>query len=416
MTPDAFLADLDQLSEFGATAPAGAAVRGVDRQAATPEHAAARRWVADGLAGNGFGVEPDRIGNLFASIEWLPGAPALVLGSHLDSQPAAGRLDGAYGVLAAAHAATRLAAEVAAGELTPVRNLAVVDWFNEEGARFTPSLLGSSTYTGALALTDALAIEDLAGVSVADALRGIGCLGSGGGPVADRYLELHIEQGRELENAGVEIGVVTRNWAVAKFTVVVHGDQAHTGATALADRHDALVGAARLVLTLRELAAEAPPGQLLASVGRLRVFPNSPVVVPARVEFEADIRGPETEQVSRALREFDTAMADLTEVTAERARVKVRPPRELWPDGVALAEKAAAEVGARSLRLATRAGHDAIALSARVPTVLIFVPSRDGISHNVAEDTDPDHLLAGVEVLTATARRLLRGEPGGDDE
>jgi N-carbamoyl-L-amino-acid hydrolase len=224
---ESFLRDFRSLSAIGETPG-----HGVDRQAATPADAQARAWFTSLAAQYGFRTETDRIGNLFALFEWNPGAPYVLVGSHLDSQPAAGKYDGAYGVAAALHAGRRLAGRAIAGTAaTPKYNLAVVDWFNEEGCRFAPSMMGSSVYTGKLPADVALAVTDVEGTSVREALAGIGHLGTGTGPEAAAYAEIHIEQGRSLEESGTTIGLVHSCWAAVKYSVTVQGEQAHTGST-----------------------------------------------------------------------------------------------------------------------------------------------------------------------------------------
>ncbi len=388
------------------------AAGGVDRQAGTPADGEARRWLVDWLTRRGFTVTVDRIGNVFGTVDLVPGAPYVLIGSHLDSQPTAGRFDGAYGVLAAAHAARRIVAAVEEGAVSPRFNVAVVDWFNEEGSRFIPSIMGSSVYCGTLDLDAALAARDLAGTSVEEALTEIGFLGEGSAPPAACYAEIHIEQGRVLERLGVDIGLVESNWSARKYEVVVHGQQSHTGATVMADRHDALVGAARLVCLARDLVDEYPEGGLLTAVGRMTVHPNSPVVVPSEVRLSLDVRSADQELVEQAharLLEGFTAIEQAAGVEVEVARASLRPARPFPAEGVDLAETVAKEAGVTSNRMLTMAGHDAIPMNTLVPTVLLFVPSVEGVSHNEAELTHDADVLRGVDVLTRLCTRLIEG-------
>jgi beta-ureidopropionase / N-carbamoyl-L-amino-acid hydrolase len=401
------LDDFTALSAIGAT-PGG----GVDRQAGTPADGEARRWLVDWLTGSGFTVSVDRVGNVFGTVELVPGAPYVLIGSHLDSQPTAGRFDGAYGVLAAAHAARRIVAAVGEGTVTPRYNVAVVDWFNEEGSRFTPSIMGSSVYCGTLDLDAALAARDLAGTSVEEALTAIGFLGEGTAPTAACYAEIHIEQGRVLERLGVDIGLVESNWSARKYEIVVHGQQSHTGATVMADRHDALLGAARLVCLARDVVDEYPEGALLTAVGRMTVHPNSPVVVPSEVRLSLDVRSADADLVEQAharLLEGFTAIEREAAVEVEIARSSLRPAAPFPAEGVDLAETVAKEAGVTSHRMLTMAGHDAIPMNTVVPTVLLFVPSVEGVSHNEAELTHDDDVLRGVDVLARLCTRLVEG-------
>ncbi|MBB2903353.1 N-carbamoyl-L-amino-acid hydrolase [Kineococcus radiotolerans] len=408
MTSTAFLEDFAALSAIGAT-PAG----GVDRQAATAADGMARRWFIDWLRRNDLYSRVDQVGNVFGTADLVPGADHVLMGSHLDSQPLAGRFDGAYGVLAAAYAVRAVAAQVASGEIEARYNLTVVNWFNEEGSRFQPSLMGSSVYTGAASAQDVLATTDETGATVGEALQAIGFLGSEPAPTAACYAEVHIEQGRVLERLSTDIGVVEENWAARKYEVVVHGAQGHTGATAMADRRDALVTASRLVCLVRDLVEEYPDGALLSAVGRLTVLPNSPVVVPREVSFHLDLRSHDATLLEEA---HTTLMARFEEtagrggVDLEFRRATLRPSTPFPAAGVDLVEQVAKEAGASTHRMRTMAGHDAVALNAVVPTVLMFVPSVDGISHHEAELTRDEDLLRGVDVLTGVCARLVAGE------
>lgn len=404
-----FLQDFAELSAIGAV-PGG----GVERQAGTAADGRAREWVAGWLRENGFDVLRDAVGNLFGVLDLVPGAPHVLLGSHLDSQPAAGRFDGAYGVLAAAHAARHVVDAVRGGTLTPRVNVAVVDWFNEEGSRFQPSLMGSSAYVGSVAADAVLGARDAAGTSVAEALTAIDALGEATAPAAAAYAEIHIEQGRQLERRGVDIGLVETNWAARKYEVVVHGVQGHTGATVMEDRHDALLGAARIVCLARDVVDEFPPGRLLTAVGRFTVSPNSPVVVPGEVRLSLDVRSLDPELVEQAhallLRRFSEVGAAAA-VEVEVVRTSLRASRRFAPDLVDLSEAVAAEAGLITHRMPTMAGHDAVALNTLVPTALLFVPSVGGVSHDVRELTADADLLRGVDVLSRLARRLVAQVP-----
>lgn len=404
-----FLDDFAELSRFGAL-PNG----GVERQAATAADGAQRRWFAGWLTAHGFTVTVDRIGNLYGLKEWHPGAPYLLTGSHLDSQPNAGRFDGAYGVLASAHAAWRVAEHVQ--EVGPDNfplNLAVVDWFNEEGSRFAPSMMGSSVFTGKLAPASALATTDLAGVSVEQALVEIGHLGSDEPPEIAAYAEIHVEQGRRMEDGGITIGLVDATWSARKYRVTVTGEQSHTGSTVMGDRRDALAGAAAFILLARDLADRHAEAALHTAVSQMVVEPNSPVVVASRVTMNFDMRCARLAVVAEA----DQVVADAITEIEDRYRVEVH--RELtheWDaqpypvEGVALARTAAEALGLRHDLIQTVAGHDSTNLKDVVPTVMLFIPSVDGIAHNVGELTSDEDCLAGVDLLTEVLARMCRGD------
>jgi beta-ureidopropionase / N-carbamoyl-L-amino-acid hydrolase len=401
------LADFIAMSSYGATEAGG-----VERQAATPAHQQVRRWLADWLVDAGFQVGTDRIGNLFGTVEWTPGAPHVLVGSHLDSQPRGGRYDGAYGVLAAAHAAARVWARFADAGQTPPYNLAVVDWFNEEGSRFKPSMMGSAVYTGKLGVDHALAVADQHGVTVAEALRAIGHLGDADGPRAAFAAEIHIEQGRILDDEATTIGLVESNWAAHKYEISVHGAQSHTGSTVMEDREDALLGAARVIVAVREL-ADRWPGILHTSAGQLHVHPNSPVVVAGQADLHLDLRSADEAVLDEANTLLEQTFAQIEEST--RVRILKRSAHS-WPvqsyqsEGVKLAGTAADELGLTNRPMLTLAGHDSTNLKDIVPTVMLFVPSVDGISHNEHEFTADDDLCAGVDLLTEVVARLCLGE------
>lgn len=410
-----FLADFATMGTFGATGNGG-----VDRQAASAADGEQRRWLEGLLTERGFTVRYDRIGNQWGLLELVPGAPYVVTGSHMDSQPTAGKYDGAYGVLASAHAAFRVAAKAASGSADPDRkpgytaslNIAVVNWFNEEGSRFKPSMMGSSVYTGKLALEDALAVTDRAGVSVQEALDGLGLRGDFGGPEAASCAEIHIEQGRSMERDGVTIGLVHSNWAANKYEFVVHGEQAHTGSTAIVDRHDALLGASMLVVAAREI-ADAFPGVVHTSVGQLDVYPNSPVVVPSRVQLLLDLRSADEAALAQATAMLHARVGQIetaANVTIEQRTSHSWPVTPYQPEGVELAAKVAADLGLAHKPVMTLAGHDSTNMKDLVPTVMLFVPSVDGISHNEHEYTKDEDLVAGLAQLTEVLERLVAGE------
>ncbi|SNS95086.1 M20 family metallo-hydrolase [Rhodococcoides kyotonense] len=400
-----FIDDFNAMSQFGATAAGG-----VDREAATADDGRTRRFLADWFDRHGLTTIVDAVGNMYGTVEFVPGAPYVLVGSHLDSQPTAGKYDGAYGVLAAAHAVQAIKEKVADGSLTPRFNVAAVNWFNEEGSRFSPSLMGSGVYIGKFDAENILKVTDRAGISVRDALSDIGFHGTGTQPEAVSYAEIHIEQGPILEHEGTTIGIVTANWAARKYSITVHGEQSHTGATHMALRHDALVGASKIVVAARELTKKFPDGLLLASVGQFDVEPNSPIVVPSKVTMAIDIRSSDPEVLEQAHAMLLDAIAEETEVQISIDTSALRPSTSYQTEGVELAEKAATDLGLSYRTMLTMAGHDSVNMKDIVPTVMLFVPSVDGISHSEKELTHDADLLDGVTMLTETVARLVRGD------
>ncbi|WP_454812010.1 M20 family metallo-hydrolase [Paenarthrobacter nitroguajacolicus] len=408
MTSSAFLQDFHHVATIGATAN-----NGVDRQAATPDDAKTRAWFGQWIHDAGWQLQVDGIGNMFGLLEWTPGAPFILIGSHLDSQPLGGRFDGAYGVIAALHAARAIDLEVRAAGTAPRFNLAVVNWFNEEGGRFAPSVMGSSVFTGLFDREQMLSVKDLQGVSVREALEGIGYLGTDAGPKAAGYAEIHIEQGRILEREGISIGLVDSSWYTQKLDIEVLGEQSHTGATAMADRHDALVAASKIILMVHEVTKDFDEEALVSSVGQLTLEPNSPIVVARRVHLVADLRSGDPEIVNAARARL---LADIGKLAAEhdiKVNIKdfdIRPIRRFPEAGLELSAKIAANLGLSSRRIQTMAGHDSVAMNTAVPSVMLFIPSVDGVSHCEREFTSDEDMVTGVQMLTGVARELVQGE------
>jgi N-carbamoyl-L-amino-acid hydrolase len=400
----AFLADFAELSAIGATAAGG-----VDREAATAADGRAREWLRDWFAKHGLRYRVDAVGNMYGCAEAVVGAPYVLVGSHLDSQPTSGRFDGAYGVLAGAYAAAAAAAQPPDGARL---NVAAVNWFNEEGSRFSPSLMGSAVYVGKMPTGGALDTVGKDGATVRDALCDIGFHGTDVPPEAGCYAEIHIEQGRTLSDEALDIGVVTGNWAAYKYAITVQGEQAHTGATHMRYRRDALVAASQVVLSVRAVADEFGVDTVLGSVGAMRIEPNSPVVVPARVGLAADLRALDADTLHAAHRSLLRRIAEIAEtaettVTVESATL--RPSARYHDTGIALSGAVADDLGLSWREMPTMAGHDSVSLREVVPTVMLFVPSVDGISHNEREYTTDEQMLAGLRMLTATTRRMVTG-------
>lgn len=402
-----FLTDFHHVATFGATDH-----NGVDRQAATPEDKLSRDWFAAFAAERGWELRVDGIGNMFALVEFVPGAPYILIGSHLDSQPLGGRFDGAYGVIAALHAAERVAQQVAEHGVGVQYNLGVVNWFNEEGGRFAPSIMGSSVFAGLMSEDEMLDVRDLSGVSVAEALAAIGYRGKDPRPEVAGYAEIHIEQGRILEREGITLGAVDYSWYTQKLDIEVLGEQSHTGATAMADRHDALVAASKVVLLVHDVTQQFEDEAIVSSVGRFTVEPNSPIVVARRVHLVADLRSASPEIVAAARASL---LADIAEIARDHdIRINVRDfdirDIQRYPQsGIELTEKVAADLGLSVRPIRTMAGHDSVAMNRIVPTVMMFIPSVDGVSHCEREFSTDDDMAAGVDALTGVAWEMVRG-------
>ena len=351
----------------------------------------------------GCSLRRDAIGNLFARRAGADDRlPAIATGSHLDTQPTGGKFDGNFGVLAGLEVLQTLN-DAGVRAHAP---LEVCVWTNEEGSRFVPVMMGSGVYAGAFGLEHALDARDAEGVTVREALEAIGQAGAAPAAIADgaprfaAYFEAHIEQGPVLEDAGITIGAVTGALGQRWFDVTVTGQEAHAGPTPMALRRDALLPAAALVQRVNAIAqAEQPHGR--GTVGSLRVFPDSRNVIPGRVQLTVDFRHADEAGLAR----MDAALrAAATELASRGVTIAVDPVVHFPPQpfDAALVESvrvAAADAGLSCLDVVSGAGHDAVYVARTAPTAMIFVPCKDGISHNEIEDAKPEHLAAGAEVL-----------------
>jgi N-carbamoyl-L-amino-acid hydrolase len=401
--PGRALADLRALRELTEDE------RGAQRLAWTETWANARAWLRERLAELPLNVDQDEAGNLWAV---LPGAErrTVVLGSHIDSVPDGGWLDGALGVLGGLEVVRALAE---AGEPPPV-TVALVDWADEEGARFGRSLLGSGLATGSLAPADVREDRDRDGVALPDALAAHGVDLDTAPRARARlddavaYLELHIEQGPVLERDGLAVGVVTGTAGVERHAVRVRGQAVQGGAFPMDARRDALVAGARLVLAVR---AAARDERARATVGDIEVRPGIPTAVPGECELLVDQRHPDAATL-RAMLDEVRAEADRIAVD-DRVRIEFErvwsiEPVAFDPELIEAAEGAARDITGASARLFSGALHDAAAVArAGVPTAMVFVQSTGGISHAREEDSRPEHLEAGVRTLARLADRAI---------
>jgi len=376
------------------------------RRAFTDSFEAARGWLAHELRRAGLMPAVDAGGNLSGRREGTePGAPALLVGSHIDTVMGGGRFDGVAGVVAGLEVAQVLA-EAGRALRHP---LEVVDFLSEEASDYGASCIGSRALGGTLS-ADMLASANPAGETLAEGIRRMGGdparLGQGplrGPGDIGAYLELHIEQGPRLEREGRPIGVVSGIVAIRRYLVTVTGQADHAGTTPMPQRRDALVGAAELVRRAHALAlAEWERVGLVATVGRLEVFPNSPNVVPAEVRFTLEARNLDPGRVTAF---FDRLLGEGGEVLAAAGlRVDTRllsdaAPAPCSPLVMDAFRRACAARGHEFLELQSGAGHDGMQLAPHWPFGMIFVPSRQGRSHASEEFTTVEQLAVGTEVL-----------------
>jgi N-carbamoyl-L-amino-acid hydrolase len=386
---------LMDLAAIGAT-PKG----GVARLALTDLDRQGRDWIVGQARDAGLAVSIDRIGNIFMRRPGRDGrVPPVMTGSHIDTQPTGGKFDGNYGVLAGLEVMRTLDDHGIATH-APL-DLAV--WTNEEGSRFVPVMMGSGVFCGAFDLDHAYAARDTGGRSVRGELERIGYLGAeavGCHPVAC-YFETHIEQGPVLEDAATVIGVVEGALGSRWYDCTVTGTEAHAGSTPMTSRRDALQVATRIIQEAVALGQRhAPNGR--GTVGYVDVFPNSRNVIPGRVRLSIDLRNASTElldRMDREMRDFVDRARHESGLGIDLQAVANYAPCPFDPDSVRVVEQTAERLGYSHMRVTSGAGHDAVYLARVAPTAMIFVPCRDGISHNEIEDADPSHLEAGANVL-----------------
>ncbi|MFP5488008.1 MAG: Zn-dependent hydrolase, partial [Acidimicrobiia bacterium] len=389
------------LGEIGAVAgPNGE--RGCARLAFTDADRAGRDLVVTWMRDLGLEVGIDRIGNVFATRPGTdPTLAPVMTGSHIDTVRTGGRFDGNLGVLAGLEVVETL---VRHGIETP-RGVTVAFFSDEEGARFPPDMLGSLVYVGGMGVEDALdvrAVDD--GARLGDELERIGYAGPlpvPGGAFPHAFVELHIEQGPILEAAGVTIGVVEGVQGISWTELTITGQSAHAGTTPMRLRHDPLVVAARIAALVRDLAIELG-GDQVATVGRLDVHPNLVNVVPAAVTLTVDLRNTDEAMLQEAERRLHAAIDELA--AAEGVEVATRvlarfEPVTFDPHMVDAVERAATALGHTTHQMPSGAGHDAQMLARVCPTAMIFTPSVNGLSHNIAEYTEPADLEAGANTL-----------------
>ncbi|MEO3999565.1 Zn-dependent hydrolase [Mesorhizobium sp. CAU 1732] len=396
---------LEEFAAIGATDKGG-----VNRQALTEGDRIARRLLADLAIKRGFAVFQDPMANLFIRREGRRGdVPPLLIGSHLDSQPTGGRYDGALGTLSAFEVLESLEDS---GEATE-RAVEVVAWTNEEGSRFSPGCMGSMAFSQG-AIPDDWADKYAAdGPRFADELQATlaslpqAAMRLLGFPIS-AYVELHIEQGPSLEAESIPIGVVTGIQGTRWLEVVVSGQTAHAGTTAQAYRRDPMRAATH---ALNALYDAVMPGDEAArfTIGRISVAPGSINAIPEEVRFTVDIRHPDPAELDRIEAVVVARIAESADrfgCSSRTQRLFDMPPGRFSPDILQTMDRAAAMLGVKTKPMLSGAFHDALFVARVAPSAMIFVPCRDGLSHNEAEYVEPEHVATGCRMLASTARLL----------
>jgi beta-ureidopropionase / N-carbamoyl-L-amino-acid hydrolase len=394
---------LMDLAKFGATSKGG-----VCRLALSNEEVQARAALLSWAERIGLKPSVDAAANLFLALEGRePRLPPLLIGSHIDSQPTGGKFDGAYGVLAALEAVQAMSQH---GE-RPRRTIEVVAWMNEEGSRFAPGMMGSAVFTGRRKLADILPVQDRAGSTVETALRFVLDAERDvprrplGFPIAG-FLEAHIEQGITLEQQGCTAGIVTGIQGKRTFRVEIIGAESHAGTTPRRVRRDALTSAVAVVDALQK-AMWDEADTVRFTIGMFEIAPNVPSVVPGKAHFAIDLRHDNAHVIER----LGNMIPGICEANRGRCEVAIREllydaplhfPDEMCSRIAAIAQRLCIS----HMRLQSPAGHDARYLHYCCPTGMIFIPCKDGISHNEAESITPADAAAGARILAETAFEL----------
>jgi beta-ureidopropionase / N-carbamoyl-L-amino-acid hydrolase len=392
---DALWDDIMRSAAIGATDKGG-----ICRLTLTDLDRQVRDWFRREVEALGCEVSVDDMGVMYARRAGLrDDVPPIAMGSHLDTQPTGGKFDGVLGVFAALEA-LRTLHKAGYRTFAPIE---IINWTNEEGSRFAPAMLASGVFAGVFERDWALARTDRAGIRFGDALDQIGYRGDEvcGARKLSAFFELHIEQGPILEQENADIGVVTDVQGIRWYEATLVGQEAHTGATPMRLRKNALLGAARLIDRIDAIALAHPP-LAVGSVGLIESKPNSRNVVPGEVFLTIDFRHPQMDILADMERQLDIAFDDITAglgLEGSLTRIWDQPPLAFDRDCVESVRSAAAMSGFSSRDIVSGAGHDAAYVARVAPTAMIFVPCKDGISHNEAEFTSKDQCAKGAQVL-----------------
>lgn len=399
------------VKDFEAMAQLTAPGEGINRLAFTDADWEGRQYIIDRMTDAGLFIEIDDFGNVIGyKIGKNPDLPVVMVGSHTDSVPNGGNYDGVVGVLSAIEVIRGMTDDGYEHDHT----IAVVSFMCEESGRFGNATLGSKAMRGELTLQDLHRLVDKQGISLYEALKGRNLNPDGienmvyKRPVKS-FTEIHIEQGKVLEHERKTIGIVTGIAAPERFYVTIRGNADHSGATPMNLRHDALCGASKIILGIEEIASmqEEPP--VVGTIGVVEVTPGAMNVIPGAVKLGVDIRS-----ISKAARDsVVTLVKEFIDITAEKRGLSCTietiaqdHPVEMHPAMIREIEEAVKSVGVEYMTMPSGAGHDAMHWAEVVPTGMIFIPCRDGISHNPAEFAEMDDIVTGAEVLDKVLRKL----------
>jgi len=393
INPERLWDELMETAAIGAT-PKG----GICRLTLTDLDRQVRDWFKARCEALGCRVTVDDMGVMFARREGSADVPPIALGSHLDTQPTGGKFDGVLGVLAALEA-LRTLHEAGYQTHAPIE---VVNWTNEEGSRFAPAMVASGVFAKVFERDWAVARQDRAGATFGAALEAIGYRGREGcgeHPLS-AFFELHIEQGPILEAERKDIGVVTGVQAMRWYEATLTGQDAHTGATPMHLRKNALLGTARIIERIEAIGQAHKPG--VATVGLIENRPNSPNVVPGEVFFMVDLRHPDDAALDTMEAALETSVHEIAEplgLGVAFQKIWHQPSVRFNPDCVAAVRRGAELSGFSTRDMVSGAGHDAAYVSRVAPAAMVFVPCLGGVSHNEAEFSSKEQCAAGAQVL-----------------
>ncbi len=380
---------LMQMAQIGATEKGG-----VCRVALSDEDKVGRDLFVTWCEAAGLTVTVDEMGNIFGRRNGrFSTTPPVLAGSHLDSQPTGGKFDGVYGVLAALEVIEMLNDH----NIVTDAPLEIVSWTNEEGARFAPAMIASGVFAGVFDLDYAYSRTDKEGLTIGDELRRIGYAGKT--PAKARpckaTFEIHIEQGPILENEGKQIGIVTGVQGARWYHLVIPGKESHAGTTPMELRNDPVRTAVSLLNQAYTLADEYAP-DIRLTFGDIRLTPGVVNTIPGELTITVDMRHPD----DAVLDEFEQTLAEIARAHGARLdNFWKSAPVEFHPDCVAVVETAVSHTNSSAMRLISGAGHDAVYVSRVAPTSMIFIPCKDGLSHNELEDAKKEDVIAGANVL-----------------
>ena len=399
------------VKDFEAMAQLTAPGEGINRLAFTDADWAGRQYIIDRMTDAGLSIAIDDFGNVIGYKSGKnPELPVVMVGSHTDSVPNGGNYDGVVGVLSAIEVIRSMIDDGYEHDHT----IAVVDFMCEESGRFGNATLGSKAMRGELTVQDLHRLVDKQGISLYEALKGRNLNPDGIETMAYKrpvksFTEIHIEQGKVLEHEQKTIGIVTGIAAPERFYVTIRGNADHSGATPMNLRHDALCGASKIILGIEEIASmqEEPP--VVGTVGVVEVTPGAMNVIPGAVKLGVDIRS-----ISKAARNsVVTLVKEFIDITAGKRGLSYTieaiaqdHPVEMHPAMIREIEEAVKSVGVDYMTMPSGAGHDAMHWAEVVPTGMIFIPCRDGISHNPAEFAEMDDIITGADVLDKVLRKL----------